>query len=217
MVMKKLLFLVLLATAGITVFAQDLRINLYSAYTFDDSYNEAVDGNTYYNGKIKGGYQWGGGVQYLPHPGYGVELLYIQRNSHAPTTFKAGTAQPVRNENFDIGLSYIMLSGDGFKKSTSGKVEGYGGFMLGMVIANAEAPSTGGSANNTNFAWGARAGANIWASHKVAVKLQALILSSARAAGGDLYFGYWGPIVLTDYAVTYQFSLGGGLVFRLGK
>jgi hypothetical protein len=215
--MKKLLFLVLSVTTGFTVFSQEFRINAYGAYTFDDSYNEAVDANTYYNGKIKGGAQWGGGIQYLPHPQYGVELLYLQRNSTAPTTFKAGTAQPVRKEDFDITSSYIMLSMDGIKKSTSGKVEGYGGFLLGMVIAKAEAPSTGGSASNTNFAWGARAGANIWASHKVAIKLQALLLSSARAAGGDLYFGYWGPIVLTDYAVTYQFSLGGGLVFRLGK
>ena len=216
--MKKVLLLVLLVNAGLAAFSQkDFRINLYSAYVFDDSYDEAVDANAYYSGKIKGGYQWGGGIQFLPHPEYGVELLYIHRNSEAPTNFKTGAAQPVQNETFDIGLSYIMLAADGHKKVASGKVEGYGGLLLGMVIANAESPSTGGDASNTNFAWGARLGANIWASSKVGIKIQALLLSSARAAGGDLYFGYWGPVVLADYAVTYQFSLGGGLTFRLGK
>jgi hypothetical protein len=215
--MKKVLLLVFLSTAGIAAFSQEFRINLYGAYTFDDSYNEAIDANTYYNGKITGGIQWGGGIQYLPHPQYGVELLYFQRNSEAPTNFKTGNTQPAQKETFDIALHYIMLSGDGHKKSASGKVEGYGGFMLGMVISDAESPSTGGSASNSNFAWGARLGANIWASSKVGIKLQALLLSSARAAGGELYFGYWGPVVLSDYAVTYQFSLGGGLTFRLGK
>ena len=217
--MKKILFLVLSATAVAPAFSQEIRLNLYSAYVFDDSYNEAIDANTYYNGKIKGGYQWGGGIQYLPNPGYGIELLAIHRNTEAPTNFKAGVAEPARTETFDLGFTYIMLAGDGHKKSSSGKVEGYGGFLLGMVIANAEAPSATGdnSASNTNFAWGARAGANIWASDKIGIKLQALLFSSARAAGGDLYFGYWGPVVLSDYAVTYQISLGGGLTFRLGK
>ena len=79
--MKKVLFLVLLTTMGFIAFAQkEFRINLYSAYTFDDSYNEAIDANTYYNGKIKGGYQWGGGIQFLPHPQYGIELLHPTRN-----------------------------------------------------------------------------------------------------------------------------------------
>ena len=52
--MKKVLLLVLLVNAGLAAFSQkDFRINLYSAYVFDDSYDEAVDANAYYSGKIK--------------------------------------------------------------------------------------------------------------------------------------------------------------------
>src|SRR5689334_3555145 len=110
--MKKLLFLVLSATLGTAAFSQEFRLNGYAAYTFDDDYNESIDANTYYHGKVTGGFQWGGGVQYLPHPGYGVELLYLQRNTTAPTTFKRGVANPQQQESFDIALHYIMLSMD---------------------------------------------------------------------------------------------------------
>jgi hypothetical protein len=97
------------------------------------------------------------------------------------------------------------------------KVEGTGGIMLGALISDVNSPSTGKSANNTTFAWGAKLGADIWASPKVALRLQTQILSSARATGGSVYYGYWGPYAIPTYVSLWQFSLGGGLVFRLGK
>ena len=98
------------------------------------------------------------------------------------------------------------------------KAEPFGGFMLGMAIINADNPETDYSNNATKFAWGARLGANIWASERVGVKLQMQFLSVPQAAGGGLYFGTGGAGVgVTTYSSIFQFALGGGLTFKLGK
>lgn len=215
--MKRIFLLIFSAGAAITASAQDVRINLYGAYVFDDGYDVFYDANTYYNGKIKGGFQWGGGIEYLPNPMYGIELLYQHQGTDAPTNFKTGLTEPQRTENFSVGLDYILLGGNFYKPVSSKKVEGYGGLMAGVLLSNVESPSTGNSGSNTTFAWGGKFGANIWASDKIGIKLQAQLLSASKATGGELYFSYWGPLVLETYTTLWQFGLGGGLTFKLGK
>jgi len=213
--MKKIAFLVVLTTITIVTSGQGLRLNLYSAYVFDDGFDVFNDANTYYNGTVKGGYQWGGGLEYLFNERGSAEILYLHQSTHVPTTFKFGATSPTTQENFDLSLHYIMLSGDGhFDK---GKTEGYAGLMGGVLITDLEAPSLGRSSSNTNFAWGARLGTNIWISTKVGIKLQAQILSSSKATGGGYYYSWYGPVYLNTYSTLWQFSLGGGLAFKLGK
>ena len=110
-----------------------------------------------------------------------------------------------------------MLAGNGLKSGPTGKVEGVGSLMAGVLISDVKAPSNGQSGSNTTFAWGGRLGATIWASSRIGIKLQTQILSSSKATGGDLYFSYYGPVVLSTYTTLWQFSLGGGLAFKLGK
>ena len=66
--MKKLIFIFLFLTMTTTVvLAQSkFRLNAYGAYVFDDGFDVYNDANTYYYGKIKGGFQWGGGIEYTP-------------------------------------------------------------------------------------------------------------------------------------------------------
>lgn len=216
--MKKLFFISALLITAVFASAQSkVRLNLYGSYVFDDGFDVYGDANNYYSGKVKGGFQWGAGVEYQASDYGSVELLYLNKSSNVPTTFKAGLTSPVRNENFDLSLNYILLAGNFLRQSSSGKVEGYGGLMAGVLISDIKSPSTGNSSSNTNFAWGGRVGANIWASDRFGIKLQAQILSASKATGGDLYFSYWGPVVLSTYTTLWQFGLGGGLTFRLGK
>ena len=203
-----------------TVFASaqsKIRLNAYGSYVFDDGFDVYNDANTYYNGKVKGGAQWGAGVEYLTNEYSSVELLYLNKSSDVPSNFKGGLGQPARTETFDLSHNYILLAGNGLKKNSTGKVEGFGGLMAGVLFTNVKSPSTGNSGSNTNFAWGGRLGVNIWASQKVGIKLQAQILSSAKATGGDTYWGYWGPVYLNSYTTLWQFGLGGGLTFKIGK
>jgi hypothetical protein len=215
--MRKIIFISVLIISAVVASAQSkIRLNFYSAYVFDDSYDVYSDVNTYYNGKVKGGYQWGGGFEFVPNPMYSLELLYLQKSTNAPTQFKAGAQNPVRSEDFDVDLHYILFSGNTLKKIGSGKTEGFFGLMAGVLISDLKSPSTGLSSSNTNFSWGAKLGANIWTSERVGIKLQAQILSASKATGGDLYFAYWGPVVLSTYTTLWQFGLGGGLTFNLG-
>ena len=216
--MKRIIFIsVLVITAAFASAQSKVRLNVYGSYVFDDGFDVYNDVNTYYNGKIKGGLQWGGGIEFTPSEYASVELLYLNKSSDAPSTFKGGTGQPQRTENFEVTHNYILLAGNGLKASSSGKVEGYGSLMGGVLISDVKSPSTGNSGSNTDFAWGGRLGVNIWASAKFGIKLQAQILSASKATGGDVFYGYWGPVYLNTYTTLWQFGLGGGLTFKFGK
>ena len=216
--MKKIMLIPVLIFIVASASAQSkFRLNGYAAYVFDDGFDEANDVNTYYKGKVKGGLQWGGGLEFFTNPYYSLELMYLNKSTTAPVDFRAGLTTQAKHEDFDVSLNYILLAGNRFKPMSSGKVEGFGGLMMGVVISDVKAPSTGESGSNTNFAWGGRIGANIWLSDRIGLRLSTQILSATKATGGDLYFSYYGPVVLEDYTTLWQYSLGGGLTFRLGN
>ena len=197
-----------------SITSAQVRLNFYGSYVFDDGFEVYGDAANYYNGKVKGGFQWGAGAQYVIAPNASAELLYINHSTTAPTTFKFGTNN-LKTEDFNVNLNYIMLSGDGLY--TRGKAEGYAGLMAGVLLSDVSAPSVGKSSSNTDFAWGGRIGTTIWTSSRLGIKLQALLLSSAKATGGETYFSWYGPIYLSTYSTLWQFSLGGGLTYRLGN
>lgn len=200
--------------------AQEKRINLYGGYVFDDKFDSYYDAYNYYNGKIKGGFQYGGGIEFMIRPDYGVELLYIGQSTTAPTTYYDyySLIEGVKTSTFDVNLNYAMLAGSSHVQKEGSKVEGYGGFMLGALFIDAKNPDNGNSNSGTKFAWGLRLGGNIWASDKVGVKIQAQLLSAVQSVGGSLYFGTGGAGAgVSAYSSMLQFSLSSGLVFRLGK
>ena len=111
--------------------------------------------------------------------------------------------------------NYLFLS---FNKylPVNPKIEPFGGIQLGMGIYNVTNPENSNSGSDTKFAWGIKAGANIWASEKVGIKLQAGLISAVQAFGGSVYFGTGGAGAgLAGFSTFWQFSLGGGLVFKL--
>ena len=215
--MKKIFLSLSLFSVVMVASSQGLKLNAYSSYVFDDGFDFYNSPTDYYSGKLKGGVQWGVGLEYQVDPMAGGELLYYYKKSEAPSNFKFGTLVDEKSETFDVTQHYILVGINSHHMTASKKAEGYAGLLLGMVITDVDAPTSGNSASNTNFAWGAKLGTDIWVSPKVAIKLQAQILSATRAYGGDLYYGYWGPVAVPDYSTLWQFGLGGGLTFRLGQ
>ena len=85
-----------------------------------------------------------------------------------------------------------------------------------MGIFNVENPDNGKTGNATKFAWGIKAGVNIWLSDKIGLKLQGGLLSAVQSVGGGLYFGTGGAGAgVSGYSTFYQWTLGGGLIFDL--
>jgi len=219
------LFFVSTAQAQQDAYAQTgqpekIRLNIYGNYAFDDKVDNAYSYGSegFFNAKIQGSFLWGAGLEYRLHQTYGLELMYLRQDTHAPVDYWDYYSPVPGNKHttLDLSLNYIMLGGVRSFKANS-KVEPFGGFMLGMAIIDSKNPEDNISNSATKFAWGARLGTNIWASEKVGVKLQAQFLSVTQGAGGGLYFGTGGAGAgVSTYSSMLQFVLGGGLVFKLG-
>jgi hypothetical protein len=217
--MKKYCCLGLMLVIAMALSAQSekIRFNGYINYVFDEGFNSYYDAYNYYEGTIKGGAQWGIGVEYMAKPAYGVELLFLRQSTTAPTRYQAGASVGIKQEDFQLGINYLMVAGNRYVGDKKKKVEGVGGFLLGIGIMDIKRPSDGSTGNATKFAWGLRLGANIWASQRIAIKLSAQLTSIAQGAGGGFYFGTGGASAgVSTYSSIYQFGLGGGLVFALG-
>ena len=218
--MKKLCFILLLfcCVKAISQKAPEIRLNIYSGYVFDDKVDSYYSNTSYYEGTVKGNLKWGAGLEYMFHPAMGIELTYLREDTKVPTTYYDNSViiDPVKTKEFDMDINYIMAGATRYV-SLKPTFEPYFGFQLGMAIVNVSNPTSGETGGNTKFAWGAKGGANIWASKKVGIKLQADLISVAQAAGGGIYFGTGGVSPgLSTYSSILQFSLGGGIVFRFG-
>lgn len=226
--MKKLLTFILCA-AGSCVMAQTvqttqagsatvvshqtpgtLRLHIYTTYAFDDkvdNYNSATD---YVQGTVNGGFEYGGGLEFILRPAYGIEFSYLRLDSKVSVDYYNNGD---RSDNIDLASNYLMLGGNRYLV-VNPKLEPYFGLQLGMGIYNADNKTENTSANATKFAWGIKAGANIWLSDKLGIKLQAGLLSAVQSFGGGLYFGTGGAGAgVSGYSTYYQWTLGGGLIF----
>lgn len=217
--MKKIFLLVCLMAITMVLFAQKIRLNAYGSYVFDDKFDSYYDQYNYYNGKIKGGFQGGVSAEYMIQPKYCVELMWMHQTTTAPTYYWDGSAViSEKFTDFDVDFDYIMIGGEGHYQKPGSRIEGYGGFLLGVAIINLDNPTNGNGGSTSKFSWGGKLGCNIWASERFGIKLQALLLSISQGMGGGFYFGTSGSGVgLSSYSSIYQFSLGGGLTFKLGS
>lgn len=221
--MKRILTIVIIILAGASAFAQtsqqtaysgpSIRLHGYTTYAFDDNYVGASYTSTdYFEGKILGGFQYGGGLEVMPFPTAGVEFTYLRLDSKAPIEYYSNG---VEFTSFDLAQNFFLLS---FNKyvPVNPRIEPFAGLQIGMDVFNVENPDNGYSSGATKFAWGLKAGLHVWASEKVGLKLQAGLLSAVQAVGGGLYFGTGGAGAgVTGFSTYYQFSLGGGLVFKI--
>lgn len=212
-ILHTLLCIVLFATATM---AQQTRFNLYGAYAFDDKVDSYWDNNLgYYNGRINGGFQWGGGLEYQLNPYYGLELKYLRMDTKAPMAYLVDASGP-KSADFDMGINYILLGGKRYLPK--GKLEGFGGASLGAAIFSIQNPTTNYQTTRTKFAWNFNLGANYWVASNVGIKFQTQLVSAVQSIGGGMFVGTGGVGGgVSSYSSMLQFSLGGGLVFRIPK
>ena len=80
---SKLSLLAIVLLVSTSAFSQDLRINVVGNYVFDDAVDSYYDPTNYYNGKIKGGFQYGASFEFHLPPYNGFELIYIGQKTTA--------------------------------------------------------------------------------------------------------------------------------------
>lgn len=215
--MKKLFFAIA-CFVSLNAAAQGVKLNGYANYVFDDKVDSYYDNTSYFDGKIKGGFQWGVGLQYNFKEFYGLEITYYNQSTSANANYQVPGSIAVKNGNFDVNLNWIMLNGVREFRQPGGKFEAFGGMGLGVALINTENKANGNTESSTNFAWQLRGGGNIWVSEKVAIKLNAQLQSAVQSVGGGFYIGTGGTGAgVSSYSSLLQFGLGGGLVFKLGQ
>jgi hypothetical protein len=208
----KNLFILSLGLFGFTMAAKaqhsDIRLNGYAIGAFSDKVDSYYSQTDYFNGTINGGLQWGGGIEIKPNKMVGIEFLYNRLDTKAPMTFYNNG---VKTGTYDCGINNFMLAVNRYFVATE-KVEAYGSILAGVTSFKI------GSSTATKFGYGFRLGANFWASPRVALKLQAQLMSASQSVGGGFYVGTGGGGAgVSSYSSFYQFGLGGGLAFRLSK
>ena len=215
----RVLFITIMCLAFTGVKGQEVLVKLYGNQVFADRFDSYYDRYNYYHGKLKGTFQAGGGIEYRFSDYSGVELLYLRSESVAPTTylfdnFNAG----LQTTDFDVALNYVMLAHVNHFNGFGEKIDPYAGAMLGAMIAEIYNPDLNRESGATKFAWGLRGGIILWPTDFVGINLQGQLLSAVQAMGSTLYFGTGGAGAgVSSYSTIYQFSLGGGLVFKLSK
>jgi hypothetical protein len=216
-------FLGLLAIFAITSMAsaQELRLNAFSMYVFDDKVDSYYSSTDYFEGKVLGGLQWGGGLELKLDKTKSLELKYLRQDTEAPIYYwdrTAGINGKEEYTNFDLATNYILLGGNKYFPLANPKIEPYFGGGLGMCILNLKDPDNGNSDSKVKFAWDLHLGTNIMLSDKVGLKLHASMMSAVQSVGGGFYFGTGGAGAgVSTYSSFLQFGLGGGLTFNLGE
>ena len=86
-IQMKNILLAIIIVCGIAGMAsaqgQGIRLNLYSAYVFDDNVDSYYSATYKFNGTIEGGYQWGAGLEYMVRETKGIEIKYLRRDCTA--------------------------------------------------------------------------------------------------------------------------------------
>jgi opacity protein-like surface antigen len=218
--MKKISLIFVLALLAGTGYAQEIRLNTYAGYVFDDKVDNYYSSSSYFEGKILGGFRWGAGLEYhLPGTTKAFELQYLRQDTSAPITYLDGSlgGGQVQRSTFDLAENWVMLNGTNYFP-VGDVAEPYFGFGVGMGIFAATNPDNRRTQNATKFAWSLRGGSNFWFSEKVGLKVQASLISAVQGAGGGLYFGTGGAGAgVSTYSTMFQFGFDGGLVFRFPK
>jgi hypothetical protein len=216
--MKTLLFAALIVIS-LDSAAQGLRLNAYGNYQFQDQVVSFNNTPSYFDGQIKGGFQWGAGLEYMPNALTGIEISYFRQDA----TALVSTYKYPFSHNYDVAINYIFLSFNRYMRRPGSKMEVFGGGGAGVGIIDTKDPNPTNnngvnSTSSTKFAWQFHGGGIYWASEKVGIKLQAQLQSAVQAVGGGVFFGTGGASAgVAAFSTMVQFGLGGGLVFKLGS
>jgi hypothetical protein len=188
--------------------AQNVRLNFFGGYTFQDRFpiGGSYLGYTYSEGRIADGQHAGGSIEFDIRPNKAVELLYQTQKTQG---YLSGGGF---NEfgPYDVSLHYIMIGGLG-RLPFNDAVSGYGGINVGCGWMT-------GDNEATKFAVGGKLGLQINLTSSVGIKAGAQLLSPVQGFGGGFYFGTGGASAgVSTYSSIYQFAFTGGLCFTFDR
>lgn len=111
--MKKSLFsLALVICINNASQPQELRLNTYAGYVFQDKVDSYYSSSSYYEGKIEENLRWGLGIEYKFDDTKAFELQYLKQDTKVPLTFLDDySGGDVNYAEFDLSMNWVMLNG----------------------------------------------------------------------------------------------------------
>jgi len=204
--MRTLVLLTFTFCAAVPMLAQQLHVNAFGGYTFQESVSisGSYNGLSYDRVVMEEGAHFGGSLEYEFRPNKSIEIRYQLQ----PTSGFAD--HRISQTSFNLDVHYITLGFLGYREF-SDKASGFGGLMLGAGVFDAD------KFNTTNFSIGGQAGVLVKFSDVLGLKLGAQVMSPVQGAGGGLFFGTGGASVgVSTFSTVFQFGFTGGLRFTLG-
>jgi len=201
--MKKTTFFLFVLLVPAALFSQTVEITPFGGYVFPGTWN-ASNGSVYFRGNG----QYGGMVSIGFSRVMDLDFIYNRSDTKGDVSMTNYTNRevPLSINYFQIGTTKNFRVNDVVSPFVAGNV---GGVLL--------APK-----NSENYYWffsvGVNAGAKIYFSKRVGIRLQAQMYIPVQGAGFMFYAGSGGPGGgVTLYSTLVQFGFTGGVIFRLGK
>jgi hypothetical protein len=208
--MRKIaIFLPLTLLLGMSSFAQtSFELVPSIGYTFANQTNFY---STY--GKIGEGMSYGGSMNFNFTRNVGIEVLYSHQNT---TSSLYNYGDPVKVTGQNLAFDYIMMGPVSSFTIPNSTVRPFIGVLFGAAILTPDAGT--GDMQQTKFAMGGQFGFNCYLSPHLAIQIKGQVLSPVDQAGAGFFFSNYGVgTTVSGYSNVYQLSLGGGLIFGLGK
>ncbi len=188
-----------------------IELNFYADYLWTTRVPATVpDGSGGWNAgdfDIKNNPAYGIALDIEVRPGTQVELFYERQESEMefiPNTFGSPT-----ETLGDVTTSYYHIGAlQGFRR---GKVMPFTGGTIGATSLD---PSQAGD-TKWMFSFAFHAGAKIYLSERIGLRLNGRLFASFLDASGGLYFGSGGAGLAIGGSALWQWALGGGLFISL--
>jgi len=200
---------------AVSLYAQRVLLNAYGSYVFEGGYNADYGSSDFLHGKTNGGIQSGAGVEYILSDKYGIEAMYLRRNTHA---FQQSKMDPQKQIDFKLAMNYLLSGINGYLHADNSKLQAFGSIFLGIVIEDIDFPDNAINSTITKFAWAVRLGGKYWLSERIGVRLQTQWTSFFVMNGGFPSADVYGLNTANiNYPIAYQFEIGSGFIVKLGK
>jgi opacity protein-like surface antigen len=189
--------------------------NGYGSYVLKGGYNAEYGTADFLHGRTCDGLQWGAGVEYLLSDKYGIEGMYLRRNTRA---FQQSKTDPQKTINFNLALNYIMAGLNGYLLPATSKLQPYGSMLAGVVVEQIDFANSPINSSITKVAWAVRLGGKYWISQRVGLRLQAQWTSFFIMDGGLPDTNVYGLNTADiNFPIAYQFEVGSGVMIKLNR
>ncbi len=203
---KTILLLLLWFSIPFIIMAQKVELTPFGGFVFAGNMH-----TDYGEVHLRENAQYGGMISIPISRVMDVDLIYNRSDTKAELSYYT-IGNHLRYLDVPLSINYMHV---GFTRNfhLNPKVSPFVGFNLGACLfAPKDYP------DDWFFSLGLQAGAKIYFSKRVGLRLQAQGMVPVQGAGLSMFIGSGGPSGgVSVYSTLFQFGFNGGLIFRLGK